>query len=130
MFGRVIRVLAAGALAGAFACSAFGFDRPPVSVAGLKADGWGQSTTTAERLLKDRFHGITVVYCAGITIPGDSSDSSWVHGLTRFWDKLACAGRTATTGRTVFVVIFDAKGKSSWIIYRLKGVSLAALKTP
>lgn len=114
--------------AGILAATAAAFDRQPVTVNGLTPDNWGQSTTRAQTALEGRYPGITVVYCVGALIPGDSS-SSWVHGLTRYWDKLVCAGYTATTGKTVFSLIYDAKGAHSWIIYRLHNVSVTALQT-
>jgi hypothetical protein len=113
------------------AATATAFDRPPVSVVGLTPDGWGQSTTAAQRQLYARYPGISSVYCIGVRIPNYSaSASSWVHGLTRYWDKLACAGYTRSTGNTVFVLIYDAKGANSWIIYRLGHVTVDALTTP
>ena len=84
------------------------FDRKPMTIGGLTADGWGQSTTGAQRLLKGRYPGISLVYCEGIKLAG-SSGSSWVHGSTRYWDKLICGGYTVTTGETPFDLIFDGK---------------------
>jgi hypothetical protein len=120
---------AATVVAAVLVATASAFDRQPVPVGGLTPDSWGQSTTKAQTALEGRYPGITVVYCAGALIAGDSS-ASWVHGLTRYWDKLVCAGYTATTGKTIFTLIFDAKGVRSWIIYRLKNVSVTALQTP
>jgi hypothetical protein len=54
-----------------FATSAGAFDRAPIPVGGLYADGWGQSTTTAERGLYRRYPGIRSVYCVGVLIRGD-----------------------------------------------------------
>ena len=119
-------------LAGAIlATSALAFDRPPISVAGLTSDGWGQSVTGGERQLRGRYAGIRQVYCEGVILPRlTASQSSWVHGMTRYWDKLVCAGYTYTTGSTIFVLIYDAKSASGWIIYRLKNVTITALQTP
>jgi len=105
------------------------FDRPPISVTGLTPDNWAQSTTKAQQQLMARFPGITSVYCTGIKIPGYTAGaSSFVRGMTRYWDKLACAGYTRSTGSTVFVLIYDAKGSSSWVIYRLGNVTIDALR--
>ncbi len=59
---------------------------------------------------------------------GDAADSYFVQGMTRYWDKLVCAGTTASTGTAVFALIFDAKGRNSWVIYRLKGATIHALR--
>jgi hypothetical protein len=115
-------------VAGVAVSVAQGYDRAPLRVSGLKADHWGIPTTPAERSLRLRYAGISGVYCVGAIMAEDPEDSSFLHGLTRYWDKLACFGRTYTTGSQVFALIFDAKGQSSWIIYRLKGVSIADLR--
>jgi hypothetical protein len=107
------------------------FDRPPISISGLTPDGWAQSTTGAQAQLKGRYPGIASVYCTGVKIPGYTAGaSSFVRGLTRYWDKLACAGYTRSTGSTVFVLIYDSKGSRSWVIYRLGNVTIDALTTP
>jgi hypothetical protein len=110
--------------------SASAFDRKPVTLQGLQPDSWGLPTTGGESALKSRYPGVAVDYCVGVNIPGDP-DSSFIRGLTRYWDKLVCFGTTHTTGKTVFGVVVDAKGANGqWIIYRLKDVSLSALQTP
>jgi hypothetical protein len=57
---------------------------------------------------------------------GYENESSFLHGMTRYWDKLVCAGYTQT-GRT-FALIYDSKGQYTWIIYRLHGASIADLQ--
>ena len=103
------------------------YDRTPVTITGLTPDLYGQSITKAQTQLKGRFPGISSDYCVGVLIPGDSN-SSWVSGLTRYWDKLVCAGYTYTTGKTIFTLIFDGKGPESWIIYRLRNMTISALQ--
>jgi hypothetical protein len=129
---RLLSALAAvgvvAALAAGGASSSSSFDRSPVRVAGLKADSWGQSTTQAESQLRKRYAGITRDYCVGAIMIGDAADSYFVQGMTRYWDKLVCAGTTASTGNAVFALIFDAKGRNSWVIYRLKGATIHALR--
>jgi hypothetical protein len=121
-------VVVAVAVTAAVPAAVNAFDRKPVTVSGLTPDNWGQSTTRAESQLHARYPGIKVVYCAGVIMAGDAKDSYFVQGMTRYWDKLVCAGYTYTTGTTPFALIYDAKGAHSWIIYRLKGVTISALQ--
>jgi hypothetical protein len=122
--GVAVVVLACVSLAN----TAQAYDRSPIRGYGLVPDTWGMSISNAEQKLRARFGGISADYCVGVIIVGHESDSSWVSGTTRYWDKLACAGYTRA-GHT-FGLIIDAKGHSadSWTIYRLKGVTLAALQ--
>jgi hypothetical protein len=117
-----------GCIAGVSVSVAQSYDRAPLRVSGLNADYWGIAVTSGERELRDRYQGISQAYCVGVIMTEDQADSSWVHGLTRYWDKLACFGRTYARGSQVFGLVFDAKGKGSWIIYRLKGASVADLR--
>ena len=52
---------------------------------------------------------------------GHEKDSSWVHGTTRYWDKLMCA---ADTGSEWVTFVYDAKGAkaASWSLYRLQHI--------
>jgi hypothetical protein len=109
----------------AFVGSASAYDRRPVRVSGLSPDSWGIATTVAEAKLRDRYQAITSDYCVGVIMTGHETLSSFVHGLTRYWDKVACAGYT--TGGKEFALIFDAKSRYSWTIYRLRGASSADL---
>jgi hypothetical protein len=115
-------------VAGVSVSVAQGYDRASLRLTGLKADYWGIAVTPAERELRDRYEGISQAYRVSVIMTEDPADSSWVHGLTRYWDKLACFGRTYARGSQVFGLVFDAKGKGSWIIYRLKGASVADLR--
>ncbi len=74
----------------------------------------------------NRFGRITGVWCTGAIMIGDGAESSWTDGLTRYWDKLACGGYASGH---LFALIFDPKGRNgdAWVIYRLKGVTRAAL---
>lgn len=101
------------------------YDRSPIHVAALTPDRWGQATSKAETALRGRYAGIRSDYCVGAIMIGHEPDSSFVQGLTRYWDKLVCAGQTY--GGTYFALIYDAKGPSSWIIYRLKDASIRQL---
>jgi hypothetical protein len=118
--------MTAGAAALVLVPGASAFDRKPITLSGLTPDSWAQSTTTAEADLKHRYPGIHDVYCVGVQIP-DDGDSSFVSAGTRYWDKLACAG--STTGGTEFALVYDSKGRDSWIVYPLKGTSIAALRS-
>jgi hypothetical protein len=102
------------------------YDRHPFRIYGAAPDGWGNSTTHAEQLLLGRYPGIATVTCIGAIIDGYEGESSWVDGVVRYWDKLACAGYTRRG--TVFALIFDSKARSAWVIYRLKNVTLDALR--
>ena len=111
------------------AASASAFDRQPVSISGLVPDNFGQSTTRAGQQLEARYPGIRADYCMGVTMLGyPAATSSFVVGLTRYWDKLACVGYTYSTGKTIFALVYDAKGPHAWIIYRLRGVPVSALE--
>ena len=127
LFGVVWLTVVAALVAAVAAPRGFAFDRKPVTMTGLTPDNFGQDTTTAEAQLKGRYPGVSAVYCVGISMPGHS-DSSFVQGTTRYWDKLFCSGYTKTTGSTLFTLVCDPKGAKSWIIYRLKGVTIAALE--
>jgi hypothetical protein len=106
--------------------SAQAFDRRPIVLTGLRPDGWGQSITNAQQNLRNRFGGIDSTYCTGVIMSGYRSDSSWIHARTRYWDKLACAGRA---GGNSFALVYDHKARASkaWTIYRLRGASIDQL---
>lgn len=126
--GHIYVLFAVVVMTLAFTTTASAYDRPPFPVYGLKPDGVAQSTTAAESGLRSRFPGIVKVNCQGIAMRGyTAADWSFVHGLTRYWDKLLCFG--VTRNRHLFGVIYDAKGLSSsaWIIYRLTGATLTDL---
>jgi hypothetical protein len=132
IMGKRIGLLSIAAAIGALAVAvtsasaASTFDRSPIHVAGLTPDRWGQSITKAESALRGRFPGIASDYCVGAIMVGHESESSFINGMTRYWDKLVCAG--TTTGGQVFALIFDSKGAQSWIVYRLHNVTIAALR--
>jgi hypothetical protein len=113
-------------LVAALATSASAYDRSPVTVPGLHPDDWTQTITNAEWQLHKRYSGIKNTYCVGVIMQGFASDSAVVYGLSRYWDKLLCAG--ALRRRTgIFSLIFDQKGSEGWTIYRLRGASIAEL---
>ena len=114
----ILGVLAASAV---LTSSAFGFDREPVRLRLLKPDGWGNSTTSAARDVRTRYDATGKTYCVGVIMVGHEKDSSWVHGTTRYWDKLTCA---ADTGSEWVTFVYDAKGAkaASWSLYRLQHI--------
>ena len=73
--------------------SALAFDREPIRLRQLKPDGWGNSTTSSARDVRRRYEATGATYCTGVIMVGHEKDSSWVHGTTRYWDKLICARR-------------------------------------
>jgi hypothetical protein len=50
---------------------------------------------------------------------GHEQDSSWIHGTTRYWDKLVCL---ADVGSEYVTFVYDAKGAKldAFTIYRLR----------
>lgn len=124
---KIVALTAALFAVAVIAGSAEAFDRPPISLYGLKPDGWGQTITAAETNLKGRYAGIVSTFCLGVTIRYyPASSSSWVHGFVRYWDKDICFGKT--TNGAIFGLIYDQKSSNGWVIYRLKGASLADLR--
>jgi hypothetical protein len=107
------------------------YDREPVALSGLKPDRWGVSITGAENYLYRRYAGIASVRCRGVIMLGwPLSESSWVHGMTRYWDKVFCSGSTRN-GRTFSLIADPKSGRSSFgTVYRLKGASIRDLLTP
>jgi hypothetical protein len=71
---------------------------------------------------------VTRDYCLGAIMVGHEGNSSFIVGMTRYWDKLVCAGYTRTTGSKLFLLIYDAKGPNSWVVYRLKGATIRDLR--
>lgn len=115
------------ATAAGSAQGAEGYDRSPIHLNGLTPDRWGTAVTSADRNARNRYPGIASLYCVGVIMNGwPASSSSWVHGLTRYWDKEACFGRTYGSS-SYFGFVYDTKSASNWTIYRLSGASLADL---
>jgi hypothetical protein len=108
------------------AVGARAYDRQPIVLSGLYGDGWGNSTSKAERALLTRYAGIRTVWCEGVIMAEDRSSSSWLDGYTRYWDKLACGGYTRSGHQ--FALVYDAKAQYAWVIYRLRGVSEYGLR--
>jgi hypothetical protein len=102
-------------------------ERKPIHIGGLKPDTWTMTTSNGEFDLQHRYPNVEKgsVYCIGVIMLGHESDSSFVRGENRWWDKLACGGLT-TSGKK-FAAIVDAKGPNTWIMYRLIGVSITDL---
>jgi hypothetical protein len=124
---RVAVLLTALVAALTLAGTASSFDRHPIKVRGLRPDGWGNTVTAGERQLRHRYPGIEYDYCVGVVLAGyPLSDSYWIHGMVRAWDKLACGGYTHN-GKA-FTLIEDRKGQYRWVIYRLHGASTPDLQ--
>lgn len=103
----------AAVLAVAFAIVGFGFasaaqsyDRKPVVVSGLRPDGWYMATTHADAL-RDRYRDVGDIYCVGVIMQGHRTDSSFVRGSVRYWDKLLCF---VDMPREYISFIYDQKG--------------------
>jgi hypothetical protein len=115
------------AVAAGTARGAAAYDRSPIHLNGLTPDGWGTAVTSADRNARNRYPGIASLYCVGVIMNGwSASSSSWVHGLTRYWDKEACFGHTYRSS-SLFAFVYDTKSASNWTIFRLSGASLADL---
>jgi len=125
LIGLVAMAVAVGAAVSPVSASVT-YDRRPVALSGMTPDGWGQSNTSAQEGLYERFAGIRSVRCTGVIILGHASESSWIEGRTRYWDKNFCSG--STRRGPSFTLVRDAKGKKAWTIYRLKGASLRDLR--
>jgi hypothetical protein len=109
----------------AFIPAAFA-NRPTIKVEGLKADGWGTTSSNAESNLKLRYPGIEQAVCYGAVIANNPSGSSFMHGLDRYWDKFVCAGMTVSGHK--YALIYDQKSTKGWIMYRLEDTTLADLQ--
>jgi hypothetical protein len=120
----ILAALAAVAMS-VLASTAAGYDRKPVRMYSLYYDGWGQTITSAEGNLRGRYTGVHSAYCMGAIMIGDESNSSWISGYTRYWDKLVCGGYSRTGH--LFALVYDQKARGSWTMYRLKGATLADL---
>lgn len=111
------------------ASAANAYDRTPITLSGMTPDYWGFTLTSGANNLIYRYPGIDSkvgVFCVGVIMKGHESNSSWLRGVNRWWDKLECGGRT--DGGKLFALILDGKGKHSWIVYRLLGVNVNDLK--
>lgn len=118
-------VIATAAATLSLAAPASSYDRAPIRVAGLTPDSWGFSISRGEAQLESRYRTVQSDYCEGVIMIGHEANSSFINGMTRYWDKLACGGVTRSGQQ--FALILDAKSAHGWVIYRLKGVTIAAL---
>lgn len=95
-------------------------------VSGLKPDRWGATTKYGNAQLQSRYQAIASVTCLGIRMPEyPVSSSTWVAGRVRYWDKLWCAGKLRQ-GKP-FRLVYDAKSKTEWTIYRLINTTVSEL---
>jgi hypothetical protein len=102
------------------AAGAGAYDRKPITIDQAQVDGAGQTISNAEKSVRSRYPKALGVRCTGALIRGHESDSYWVAGTARYWDKLYCTLGTSsrTTGLSL---IFDPKGKgNTFLIYRVK----------
>ena len=96
-------------------------------MSGLKPDNWGATNSKARANLHRVYPGIASLSCVGIRMKGyPRSESTWISGGARYWDKLWCSG-TTRTGK-VFRLVYDAKGGTRWVIYRLVNISKGELR--
>ena len=118
---KVLILLAVAALAVAAAAQpASAFDRKPLVLSDLRPDSFGYTTTAGERVVRRDFYPTAErIYCAGVIMKGAERDSSWVRGLTRYWDKLFCAALISSSAAHVFVL--DAK-RDGRVLYRHRTV--------
>jgi hypothetical protein len=113
-------VVAAAVVAAGFAQA---YDRQPIRIGQLNPDQWGDTNRGAQNSILDRYSGLRTAWCTGVIMIGyPVSDSTWVDGTTRYWDKNACIGKTWS--RKSYALIYDAKGRCEecFKIYRLRGI--------
>jgi len=118
--------IAVGALA--IVAVAQAYDRQPIRVSGLKPDKWGNTHLQAQKEITNRYGGLRTAWCTGVIMVGHPrSDSTFIIGKTRYWDKQACTG-DSFSGRT-YALIYDAKGRCDkcFTIYRLRGIGVGEL---
>jgi hypothetical protein len=101
-------------------------DRTPVTLTGLVPDDWNQSISNADNSARNRWPGYARVWCRGVIIAGFRSQSSFIHGTTRYWDKTFCVAlreRHSTQGSSF---VLDAKGGENRRVamYRVKSYRL------
>ena len=85
-----------------------GFDRAPRTTVSGTPDGWGQSISQAQSLTRSKYPAAQRVYCEGAWIRNHRGESSWVHGTTRYWDKLVCYA-LSPNGKVWTAFVSDAK---------------------
>ncbi len=114
-------VLAVVGLAAAIVVSAgAGADRRPVTMYGMRADGWGHSISKYDRSARERWPGYERAWCRGVIIAGDRSSSSRVAGYARFWDKAFCVVMRERNSKTGFSFVLDWKSKKRLAMYRVR----------
>jgi hypothetical protein len=117
------------ALVGVTAASAY--DRLPVKIDHATVDGFGATTSVAEKKVRTRYRSAKSIRCVGAVVKGSTSPSSWMSGGYRVWDKFVCKVGTVSKTRGV-KLIFDVKGEDGgFLIYRVKPwTSAAAVSRP
>jgi len=104
----VLIALAMVAILAVAAPIAQGFDRAPRYTVSGTPDYWGLSISQAQSLTRSKYQDAPRVYCEGAWIRGHRADSSWVHGTTRYWDKLVCYA-LSPNGKAWAAFVSDAK---------------------
>jgi hypothetical protein len=95
------------------------YDRTPVRLGQLKPDQWGTAATSADAGVRDRYPKGKDFYCVGVIMTGQPlSSSTWLNGITRYWDKFFC--HLTLSPNSGLQMIFDPKGKNTSIVYRVK----------
>jgi hypothetical protein len=98
----------------------------PFPMSGLKPDNWGSTVAGARASLGRGYPGIASVTCFGIRMVGyPRSESTWVSGRRRYWDKLWCQG-TTQAGK-LFRLVHDQKERR-FVVYRLTNVTRDELR--
>jgi hypothetical protein len=98
--------------------SASQYDRKPVRLRGLVPDNWGLSISRGQtKVRRDLYPNAYRAYCVGVIMIGFAEDSSFLHGGTRYWDKLLCYVVPTANATRGTAFILDAKRNRS-IQYR------------
>jgi hypothetical protein len=116
----VFTVVVLAAFVAAVAPSAQAYDRKTATLGGLYPHGWGLPINRAEQFGRSKFPGAEYVYCGGIFMRGYRAESSWIIGMTRYWDKLSCIAQLKYDW-VGFIV--DAKGRGHTTYYSVNHYS-------
>ena len=95
------------------------YDRKPITLPGFVPDGWGQSLSAYQQRGAKHFPGERV-HCVGVFMKGYRSDSSWIYGTTRWWDKAWCMSTQNGSWELGKDFILDAK-RTRITIYNVNG---------
>ena len=94
------------------------YDRKPVRLQGMVPDEWGLSLSRgANKIRRDLYPNAYTAYCVGVIMVGFAEESSFLHGGTRYWDKLYCSVVQRKGAPTGVGFVLDAK-RTRTIVYR------------